>query len=498
MRIPLLLPLLPCLAAASCALPSLEDLLGAKAAAQGEHSRDGADDEVCDSGKCRPLHGAAGEGEGAGPGEGEGEGTVDPPPDPQGPQFLQFATNLGTMGPSDTVIFTVVVTDPDGIADVIGGSLVDPGTGSAYGAFSTASTEGSYEISLGWFSINTVAAIDFSTSTTRSFRARFFDQAGHVSEQTVSIALSCGGPPSCGGDCGSGRCGDGNCTSNQGFADQNGNGLCGNTCSDLTTSSSCGSCGNTCTGACGNFGGEQFQCTCGSGHDCSFGSACVDSTCATTSPVFDTSTPTNAYPGLDVNGFNSSLCTLTAGEADMFCRLVGFSGGTVRSDGHFNGSAVAASCSGSTLQDCSFSSTSSCDIAPLNCGGGGTTGENLSCAPDGQIPDDGTGGFLGPTTISGRTSQHSATCGGAGPEAGYTYTASTARNYQVNGFGGTNNTILSVYNGDCSGSELACVADAGTGEASTTLFLSAGQRVVLVVDSFSANSSDYFGQVVAQ
>ena len=43
-----------------------------------------------------------------------------------------------------TVVFTAVVTDPDGIEDLIGGTLEDPTTGGTYGAIATSASEGSY------------------------------------------------------------------------------------------------------------------------------------------------------------------------------------------------------------------------------------------------------------------------------------------------------------------------------------------------------------------
>jgi hypothetical protein len=140
-------------------------------------SRDCDDDERCRRGRCVRADTVD-----PGEGEGEGEGEGDPEPDPDGPQFLQLSTNVTTVRDTTTVVFTALLTDPDGIDDIIGGSLVDPGTGSSYGAFQTSAAEGSYSMSVTWNEINTVAPIDFATTGTRGFRARFFDVAGHVAE----------------------------------------------------------------------------------------------------------------------------------------------------------------------------------------------------------------------------------------------------------------------------------------------------------------------------
>jgi hypothetical protein len=65
------------------------------------------------------------------------------------PVILLLATNTDTLTQSDreSLTFSVVVTDPDGIDDIIGGTLEDP-DGGTYGAFISSAEEGSYTISL--------------------------------------------------------------------------------------------------------------------------------------------------------------------------------------------------------------------------------------------------------------------------------------------------------------------------------------------------------------
>ena len=48
------------------------------------------------------------------------------PPDPSAPRFLTFGTNVTSIGWGGAVTFTAVLTDPDGIDDLIGGSLTSP------------------------------------------------------------------------------------------------------------------------------------------------------------------------------------------------------------------------------------------------------------------------------------------------------------------------------------------------------------------------------------
>lgn len=153
-------------------------------------------------------------------GEGDADTDTDADTDADGaPEILSFSSNSSRITAGDTLVFTAVVTDPDGISDLIGGTL-ESSTGGTYGSFATASDEGAYEISLSWNAINTVSSIDFSDQQSRNFVARFYDAAGHTAESELSVTLTCDGDAACGGDC-----------------------------VDLQESlSNCGECGNQCVG----------------------------------------------------------------------------------------------------------------------------------------------------------------------------------------------------------------------------------------------------------
>lgn len=187
-----------------------------------------------------------------------------------GPRFITFNSNVTQITQGESVTFTVVVTDPDGIDDVIGGTLQDPSTGRSYGSFATAASEGAYGITLDWLSIHRVRAITFTgTTEVRAFEAEFFDVAGNSATRQISITLTC-----------------------------NGLGVCDASCTDITTTSNCGSCGNACAvgGTCSSgtctcpagFGDCEGFCTdltaatdCGTcGNDCGFSGSCVDGSCA--------------------------------------------------------------------------------------------------------------------------------------------------------------------------------------------------------------------------
>ncbi|MBI3180038.1 MAG: hypothetical protein HYZ27_10280, partial [Deltaproteobacteria bacterium] len=80
----------------------------------------------------------------AGAGDGAGQCTLSS----DGPAFSSFDTNLTVLNETQTLVFSATLTDPDGVSDVAGGTLVDPLLGGAYGAFVAAASAGSYTLSL--------------------------------------------------------------------------------------------------------------------------------------------------------------------------------------------------------------------------------------------------------------------------------------------------------------------------------------------------------------
>jgi hypothetical protein len=137
------------------------------------------------------------------------------------PIILSLATNVTTLLPTENLVVTAVVTHPQGIAQIIGGTLNDPG-GASYGAFMVSTTAGSYSITLSWGALQTVQ--DISTPPgggTRMFVATFYDQAGHSTSKSFTIMLKC--PTGTDAIC------DSLCVSVQ------------------TNATACGACGHSCT-----------------------------------------------------------------------------------------------------------------------------------------------------------------------------------------------------------------------------------------------------------
>ncbi len=122
------------------------------------------------------------------------------PTSPNAPRFLTFGTNVTSLTKDQSVTFTAVLTDPDGIDDLIGGSLVSLDEATQYGAFATTGQEGAYTMQLSWAAINQAAELTFHKTTTRSYRAVFYDVAGHRVSKDVMLSMTCP-ENACDGNC---------------------------------------------------------------------------------------------------------------------------------------------------------------------------------------------------------------------------------------------------------------------------------------------------------
>jgi len=207
------------------------------------------------------------------------------PPVNQPPVILTFGTNVTSLTQGQQVTFSAVVTDPDGIDDVIGGTLLDGGS-ATYGAFGSSAQEGAYQMILSWDQIHQVSPINFAqgATATRTFKAQFFDQAAHTAEQTVNLTLTCNGNAACSGKC----------------------------VNLMTDKQNCGTCGHVCTGG-----------SCSQGK-CPSLSACLPKSNLTTCQNYCASqgmtcagTCTNPYGSTLVGGitFGNTTCTQYSGTA---------------------------------------------------------------------------------------------------------------------------------------------------------------------------------------
>ncbi len=126
--------------------------------------------------------------------------------------------------------FSALVTDPDGLQDVVGGRLVDPVSGGTYGVFTAAGSPGAYTFSIDWLTMQAVRGVTAAgvQGLERDFRAEFFDIAGNVGSGSVTMLLHCG---------------------------LTGYGVCNNQCRQLGTSTNCSICDEVVPvgGACVNY-----------------------------------------------------------------------------------------------------------------------------------------------------------------------------------------------------------------------------------------------------
>lgn len=139
---------------------------------------------------CGSGLGGGGTGSGGGGGGGDGGGgsgiSNGGASSVASPKILSLHTNISSMTSSDMLVISAVVTDPDGIDDVIGGNLETPDGIAAYGAFANDASEGAYAISLTWDSLDAVQVV---SAGPRTLRATFFDVEGNTVWRDVSVTL---------------------------------------------------------------------------------------------------------------------------------------------------------------------------------------------------------------------------------------------------------------------------------------------------------------------
>ena len=166
-----------------------------------------------------------------GPGESDNSSDMPPTSDTAStapvagaPVFLSLQTNVSKITAGESVIFTAVLTDPDGVDDIVGGTLSDVSGMIGYGPFVAAGQEGTYSVSLSWDAVNQAQAIQFEGMDLKQiFRAEFYDQAANKVHQDVELTLTCVEGSACGG-----------------------------VCTDIMVDADhCGACGKVCEGGCG-------------------------------------------------------------------------------------------------------------------------------------------------------------------------------------------------------------------------------------------------------
>lgn len=197
---------------------------------------------------------------------GGGNGPGDSPADARqseegGPVVSAFTVTPTSISDSGTATFGVVVSDSDGDADILGGELRS-GDGATLYAPIQRVAQGRWQVSLTWTELHAVVPIEFSTPTSREFRAVFWDSTDKTGFALASLSLTCGAGAACDGTCTDttasdtdcGACGVA-CTVRDiyGGCDQGG---CAPTLSDCITPTS----SMTCAGFCASLGETCAAC----------------------------------------------------------------------------------------------------------------------------------------------------------------------------------------------------------------------------------------------
>lgn len=121
-------------------------------------------------------------------------------PESSAPIILTFGTDVTSVGPDQSVRFVALVTHPNGLDKLVGGRLIDPAGTVNYGAF-VADNQGSYSLDVSWDQMNAAIPITFDVSASRTLVGEFFDQGGHSTSRSTSVALTCNGKTACSGQC---------------------------------------------------------------------------------------------------------------------------------------------------------------------------------------------------------------------------------------------------------------------------------------------------------
>ncbi|MFY0533275.1 hypothetical protein [Nannocystis pusilla] len=187
------------------------------------------------------------------------------------PVFLSLSTNPKAITEGDSFTVTAILTDPDGVDDIVGGSLLNVDGSAEFGPFIAAGTEGTYSVTLSWAQIHQAESIHFENMVeSRDFNARFFDQAGNSTTKTVSVSLECESGSACEGVCTDLSSDTINC------------GTCGHPCSLACVAGKCGPSWSQCIGGDDGFSTCTQVCQ-------SVGQTCAESQCGgVTVQTFDT------------------------------------------------------------------------------------------------------------------------------------------------------------------------------------------------------------------
>jgi hypothetical protein len=139
-------------------------------------------------------------GSGGGGDDEGGDDRIDAGSQPGGPAIASLTVNRASITEGGAVTFTAIVTDPDGLEDIAGGSLALGSATAPFGAF-VQQTSGTYTIEVTWSQIAAARPIEFTADETRAFRAEFIDRGARRGWQETTLVLTCDGDAACDSTC---------------------------------------------------------------------------------------------------------------------------------------------------------------------------------------------------------------------------------------------------------------------------------------------------------
>ncbi len=145
----------------------------------------------CDSLNCG-YDPACGESCGACPSSScSASGQCDPAePGVNAPSIIQHGANAVELVPGGSVTFSILATDPNGSANLVGALLTDAATGNLYGVFGV-DAPGTFSLTLSWDDIHATAPIHQDTFGPREFLVEVFDNEGNRDAATEVLSLVC-------------------------------------------------------------------------------------------------------------------------------------------------------------------------------------------------------------------------------------------------------------------------------------------------------------------
>ncbi len=113
---------------------------------------------------------------------------------PDSPRILSLTVSPPALKPDASVVIGAIVSDPQGIADVAGGTFAQVG-GNDLGVFAGTVGSGAFTYALSWDLAHAIDPLNFpGDARQRDYRATFYDAKGNTTEKIVAIRFDCDPP----------------------------------------------------------------------------------------------------------------------------------------------------------------------------------------------------------------------------------------------------------------------------------------------------------------